>query len=99
MAILHALKNVAHMAKLQMLLPLIQTLVSGDPTRFALDEEHQWMGSTYLQLLIEIFDDTAAPDLNEVGSGSWSTFIRLARFTLADGWFRYFPGLSGHYWH
>jgi hypothetical protein len=82
--LLNTLKNVPHRAKLQMLLPLIQKLVSSDPIQ---EEERQLMGQTYSQLLLEAFDETAAPDLNEAGNGSWSTFVRLMRFAFADGWF------------
>ncbi|KAF8525719.1 armadillo-type protein [Gautieria morchelliformis] len=79
--LLEILKNIPHRVKLHMLLPLIQTIVSGDQVCLW-DMEDKPLGAAYLQLLLGAYDRTAAPELTEPGSGSWTTFIKLVRFAF-----------------
>jgi hypothetical protein len=67
-----------------MLLPLVQSFVSGDQARLW-DTERKALDAAYLQLLLEAYDKTVAPALNEPGSGSWATLIRLVRLVFTDG--------------
>lgn len=83
-ALLEILRNVPHRAKLHMLLPLLKSFVSGNQTRIW-DKENNALDVAYLQLLLEAFDRTVVPVLNEPGSGSWSTLIRLVRFISTNG--------------
>jgi U3 small nucleolar RNA-associated protein 10 len=82
--LLEMLKYVPNRIKLQMLLPLLQAVSTGEQVQRMFNAEDS-IDVTYIQLLIGVYDVTTAPDLNETGSGSWITFVRLIRFAFGSG--------------
>lgn len=89
MGLLEILRNIPHSVKLHMLLPLVQSFVSGDQT-FIWVKDDNGLNAAYLQLLLETYDGTVITELIEPGSGSWVTFVRLVRLILTNGDFLHF---------
>ncbi|KAF8578875.1 ARM repeat-containing protein [Ramaria rubella] len=83
-SLLETLRYVPHRVKLQMFLPLIQSVASGDHKPLPWHEKDKALGAIYFELLLKAYDRTVIPELIETGSGSWSTFVRLIRFTFTD---------------
>jgi len=76
--LLSSLKKVVNRAKLQTILPLVLTAIGGKDPSIIKNE-------TYMELLIEPFDKTVAPDLVEPGSNFWSAFIASAKIIFSNG--------------
>ncbi|KAF8515684.1 armadillo-type protein [Hysterangium stoloniferum] len=84
--LLGMLKNISNRVKLHMLLPLVQVVSTSEQVQRIADAEDS-VCAAYHRLLFGVYDVTTAPDLNEIGSGSWIIFVRLIRSAFGNGSF------------